>query len=54
VVLSFQPTLLFGQEMADWCDENEWVEVDGDRKCLIMWHRHADGTRSVTDLYFWE
>lgn len=54
MTLSMPATLQDGLDMQEIANSNEYVEVDGDHKCVMLWHEHEDGSRSLTDLYYWE
>lgn len=47
-------TMQDGLNMQEVTGPNDWVEVDGDHKAVILWTEHEDGSRSILDLYYWE
>lgn len=53
-MLSMPATLQDAIDMVECANPNECVEVNGDKKAIILWREYEDGSRSVVDLYFWE
>lgn len=52
--LSMPATLGDALMMASVATADDFIEVSGDLKAIILWTVHSDGSRSVLDMYFWE
>jgi hypothetical protein len=51
--LSMPATFHDAMQMQAVATENDFIEVNGDAKAVILWTVHSDGTKSILDLYYW-
>lgn len=51
--LSMPATFHDAMQMQAVAGENDYIEVNGDAKAVILWTMNSDGSRSVLDLYYW-